>query len=58
MIRERTGAEIVLDYEEGRRVEAVKNGTSRIGHVIADTDDGTEIDRIAEEVLACVEIRS
>ena len=56
VIRERTGAEIVLDYEEGRRVEAVKNGTSRIGHVIADTDSEEELDRIAAEVLGCIKI--
>ena len=47
---EKDGIYVRLDYSVGDRVSKVKNGTSRIGHVIAATDREAVLDEIAGRV--------
>ena len=44
------GNEIVLDYGVGESVEKMYNGTTRIGHLIARTDDEVEVNKIMSEI--------
>lgn len=43
-------ADVKLDYREGDEIEAMINGTTRIGHVIARVDSEEEMDRIMDSV--------
>ena len=51
-----TGVEIKLDYPVGHAVERMINGTTRIGHVIAATDQVELLDRIMEDVYRCIRV--
>ena len=44
------GNDIVLDYGVGDSIEKMYNGTTRIGHLIAKTDDEAEVDKIMSEI--------
>lgn len=48
------GVEAVLDFEEGHWVEAMSNGTDRIGHVIARTSSKEEFQEIMDQVNRCI----
>ncbi len=48
------GAQIVMDYPVGHKVEAMRNGTSRIGHVIAQTEMEEEFQAIYDQAQSCV----
>lgn len=50
----RQGAEIVIDFPPGHRVEAMKNGTDRIGHVIARADTEEDFQKIYDRVRSCI----
>lgn len=52
-IREQ-GIEVQLDYPEGHAVEKMQNGTSRIGHIIADTKNKEEFAEIESLVNSCI----
>lgn len=48
--------QISLDYQAGDIVEAVQNGTSRIGHVIMKTASTIELDQIISQVREAIQI--
>ena len=50
------GIRVSLDYPVGSQVEAVQNGTSRIGQVIMETDDVRELDLAMSKVRSAVQI--
>ena len=50
------GIQVSLDYPVGTQVEAVQNGTSRIGQVIMETDDVKKLDRAMSKVRSAVHI--
>jgi biotin carboxylase len=54
------GNVIALDYGVGHAVEKMYNGTTRIGHIIARTDDEASVDAIMDEIYGaiCVDGRS
>ena len=49
--------EIVLDYKAGDSVHKMENGTHRIGHVIAETEDITQFEELICKVKECIKIR-
>ena len=49
-------AEIKLDYREGDEIEAMINGTTRIGQVIAKVDSEEEMDRIMSSVYSRIHV--
>lgn len=51
-----SGLQITLDYPSGTYVEAVQNGTSRIGQVIMKTDDLRELDLSMSKVRNTIKI--
>lgn len=48
------GIQILIDFAPGHRVGAMKNGTDRIGHVIARAETGEGFRKIYEEVQSCI----
>lgn len=50
------GSEIALDFDVGQPVEAMINGTTRIGHVISFADEEKEVDAIMNEVYSCISV--
>ncbi len=48
------GVQIVVDYPAGHRVEAMENGTNRIGHVVARAETKEEFQEIYDEAQSCV----
>lgn len=54
-IREQ-GVEVALDYKVGHGVEAMQNGTTRIGHVVAGVSRVEELDEIVTQVYRCIEV--
>ena len=51
-----SGADIGIDYAVGDEVEAIKNGTSRIGQVIMKTEDVKVLDDILSKVRGAISI--
>ena len=49
-----SGLRISLDYPVGTQVEAVQNGTSRIGQVIMETDDVAKLDKAMDQVRSAI----
>ncbi len=54
-IRE-NGTVVALDFPIGHAVEAMENGTTRIGHVVAEADSVEALDRIVSRVYSCIEV--
>ena len=52
----REGVEIALDYPVGHPVEAMQNGTTRIGHVVARAESVEELDETVARVYGCIEV--
>lgn len=52
----RSGIRIGLDYGEGTDVDAMRNGTDRIGQVIAAVDNEQQIDQIMDRVYRCIRL--
>ncbi len=50
------GVEIALDYPVGHGVEAMQNGTTRIGHVVARAESVEELDQIVRRVYRCIRV--
>ncbi|MBQ9014752.1 MAG: ATP-grasp domain-containing protein [Firmicutes bacterium] len=50
------GIQIGLDYGAGTEVEAMHNGTDRIGQVIAAVDHEEQMERIMEKVHHCIRL--
>lgn len=50
------GLKISLDFPKGHPVEAMKNGTTRIGQVIAQTDSEEELDERIRQVYGCIRV--
>lgn len=48
------GAQIVVDYPAGHEVEAMKNGTNRIGHVIAQAETREEFQKVYDAAQSCI----
>lgn len=48
------GYDIVLDYKVGQTVEQMHNGTTRIGHLIARTDDEDIVNGVMDEIYAAI----
>lgn len=48
------GYDIVLDYKVGQTVEQMHNGTTRIGHLIARTDDEQVVNAVMDEIYAAI----
>ena len=48
------GYDIVLDYKVGQTVEQMHNGTTRIGHLIARTDDEQTVNGVMDEIYAAI----
>ena len=44
----------ILDYQQGHAVEAMINGTTRIGHVVARADSVEKLDEIVNCVYRCI----
>lgn len=45
---------VQLDYREGDRIEAMKDGTDRIGHLIMKTDKEEVLNRMKNAVYGCI----
>lgn len=45
-----------LDFPVGHAVEAMENGTTRIGHVVAEADCVEKLDAIVSRVYSCIEV--
>lgn len=52
----REGAVVALDYPVGQPVEAMANGTNRIGHVIVRTDQKEELEDTLSRVYSCIDL--
>lgn len=50
----RQGVEIVIDFPLGHRVASMKNGTDRIGHVIARAETEEDFQKIYDRVRSCI----
>lgn len=50
------GILVALDFPVGHPVEAMENGTTRIGHVVAEVDGVEKLDEIVSQVYSCVEV--
>ena len=50
------GNVISLDYSEGGHVEKMYNGTTRIGHLIAKTDDVEAVGRIMNDIYSAIHV--
>ena len=48
------GIVIALDFPVGHAVEAMENGTTRIGHVVAEADSVEALDNIVRKVYRCI----
>ena len=48
------GNVISLDYSEGGHVEKMYNGTTRIGHLIAETDEVEAVSRIMNDIYSAI----
>lgn len=47
---------VVLDFPVGHPVEAMENGTTRIGHVVAPAESVEELDKLVSRVYGCIEV--
>lgn len=54
-IREK-GVVVALDFPVGHAVEAMENGTTRIGHVVAPAECVEELDAMVSKVYSCIEV--
>lgn len=52
------GVEAVLDFPVGHTVEAMSNGTDRIGHVIAAADSEEKFQNIIDQVYRCIYVNN
>lgn len=50
------GVQIVIDYPEGHKVQAMKNGTDRVGHVAAKAASEAEFTAVYDQVQSAVQI--
>lgn len=50
------GNVIALDYKEGQHVEKMYNGTTRIGHVIARTDDEAAVNCVMSRIYSAIRL--
>lgn len=50
------GTLVALDFPVGHAVEAMENGTTRIGHVVARADSVEELDETVSRVYGCIEV--
>lgn len=50
------GIKVQMDYPVGHKVEAMENGTNRIGHVIAKVDTEEKLDEMISQVRQCIRI--
>lgn len=48
--------ELVLDFPVGHPVEAMQNGTTRIGHVVAPANCEEELDALMSRVYRCISV--
>lgn len=48
------GYDVVLDYGVGQTVEQMHNGTTRIGHLIARTDDQSVVNGVMDEIYGAI----
>ena len=48
------GIIVALDFPVGHAVEAMENGTTRIGHVVAEADSVEALDNIVRKVYRCI----
>ena len=48
------GIIMALDFPVGHAVEAMENGTTRIGHVVAEADSVEALDNIVRKVYRCI----
>ena len=48
--------EVVLDYKVGQTVEQMHNGTTRIGHLIAMTDDENKVNELMSEIYDAIAV--
>lgn len=51
-----SGVRIGLDYPVGARIEAMRNGTDRLGQVIAAAEEEEQMRQIMEKVCRCIEL--
>lgn len=51
-----SGNLVDLDFPVGHAVEAMENGTTRIGHVVVRADSVEELDEIVSSVYSCIEV--
>ena len=52
----RRGTLVSLDFPVGHPVEKMENGTTRIGHVVAEADSVEKLDAIVSRVYGCIEV--
>ena len=52
----REGVQFSLDFPEGHGVEAMKNGTTRIGQVLLQTGSEEELDERIRQVYRCIRV--
>lgn len=50
------GVQIVIDYPAGHKVQAMKNGTDRVGHVVAKAASEAEFTAVYDQVQSAVQI--
>lgn len=50
------GVQVVIDYPAGHKVQAMKNGTDRIGHVAAKAASEEEFTAVYDQVQSAVRI--
>lgn len=53
---EEQGVTVSLDFPVGHKVFAMADGTDRIGHIIARTEDESRLDAWMMEVYRCISI--
>lgn len=52
----RDGTQIALDFPVGHLVEAMENGTTRIGHVVTKAERVEALDEMVSRVYSCIEV--
>ncbi|MBQ8935487.1 MAG: hypothetical protein IJ049_03685, partial [Oscillospiraceae bacterium] len=50
----RGGVTVALDFPVGHAVEAMENGTTRIGHVVTAAEQESQLDDILRRVYRCI----
>ncbi len=51
-----SGVLVAIDFPVGHAVEAMENGTTRIGHVVAEAECVEDLDQIIDRVYACIRV--